>query len=542
MGGGASTCSGKHDSTELDMVFDPVQGTSEQSVIIPDGTLFRQRPAVSEEQIFIDRWIHDKQIEYGIKIEKKHIHAVTTSIAQQRALPANCLSLLDSYLERISLEFDFVARIHAVSDEHTQDLAVSAEAHQLVHHDVPHALEIELRTMNMLEKLETWKTKTLRDAFFQASLACMIRLHDHEQKNTRPGISNEEVTAERVIAWLNTALNLLDEAVTAEETAVKQMIQFMAHRIIVCGTTMIYSQKRTLDLIELLFFLDKHMIDKDVPLSSNSNSHFIELINLTTILVGSNDKNPGASLLNVLEQLKQANMTTLPLIQHYYHEVSVLDKFFSSSQFKAYYNLDRLREHYHTENFSDFYDERGFFEAVNKQAFLIMVVPHISMRPEFLETADERRSKLRSFIQACRFNLSLDVCVFKTEFEAGFAEHHIADMMNVLFFEEIDKEVLFSDSQKGGLSEMVENNLPDMGFKQASVIYSLIDPSVPSRDAKHLKNLKKFWDELTPQNKIILCKELMMAVILQAGAMKALELDLIKPYVKESLSRTALAI
>ena len=81
-----------------------------------------------------------------------------------------------------------------------------------------------------------------------------------------------------------------------------------------------------------------------------------------------------------------------------------------------------------------------------------------------------------------------------------------------------------------------------MGLERAEVIYSLIDPSVPSKDAIHLNELKVFYDELTPQNKIILCKELMLTVIFQAGAMKAQELALVEQYAKESMPRPAFSI
>ncbi|MDF1683064.1 MAG: hypothetical protein P1U36_00250 [Legionellaceae bacterium] len=498
------------------------------SLELLNSLLQQETTSESDKLDVLDQWIKDKSSSFNIIINKKQVNAVSRSIKQQRTLPEDCLILLDRYLAGLPSDFDVIERINAVSDEHAHDLSVSAEEHQLVHHDLPHALEIEWRTMNMLKKLKMWQSQTPRDAFFRATIACMVRLHDHEQKNQRLDTSNEEITAERVITWLNTALNLSDDRarISPEETAVKQIIQFMAHRIIVCGTTMIYSQKRTMDLIELLFVLEKAADDVQFSLALESNQRLIEGINITTILVGSNDKNPGASLWNALMQLRKPSMATLSLIKHYYQEVSVLDSFFSSTQFKAYYDLDRLRAYYHTEGFADDYDERGFFEAVNKQAFLIMVVPHICMRPEFLETTAPYRVKLRAFIQLCRSKLALDPEVFKTEFEDGFIAYDVENIVNTLFFEQISSEVAFSHSQEGGLTEMAETNLPGMGIERADVIYSLIDPSVPLQDARHLKALKIFFDGLASEDKIILCKELMMTVVCQAGAMKALELGL----------------
>tara|TARA_R110002126_G_scaffold175960_1_gene324553 strand:- start:2884 stop:4593 length:1710 start_codon:yes stop_codon:yes gene_type:complete len=496
----------------------------------------------SDKLDVFDQWIEDKSLACKISINRSHINAVSTSIKQQRALPDDCLSLLDRYLAGLPSDFDIIARINAVSDEHAHDLSLSAEEHELVHHDLPHALEIEWRTMNMLKQLGMWQTETPSDVFFRASIACMIRLHDHEQKNQRLGSSNEEITAERVIAWLNTALNLSDDEIhaTAEEIAVKHILQFMAHRIIVCGTTMIYSQKRTLDLIELLFVLEKTAEDKRFSLALKSNQSLIERINITTILVGANDKNPGASLLNALMQLKQSNMNTLSLIKHYYHEVSVLEAFFTSTKFKAYYDGDRLREYYDAGGFSADYDERGFFEAVNKQAFLISIVPHVCMRPEFLKITDASRTQLRAFIQLCRSNLHSDPEVFKQAFEDAFDTYGVAEIVHHLFFAQISSEVGFSCSQEGGLIEMTEAGLPGMGLTRAEVVYSLIDSSVPSKDAMNLQGLKIFYDELTPEYKILLCKELAMTVVCQAGAMKALELGLAYLPVEESSCKAML--
>jgi|GEM_PF-1916265 len=485
------------------------------------------------KEVSFEQWVDDKSSDYLIKIQKKHINAVSLSIKQQQALPEGCLNLLDDYLEHLPFDFDIISRINEVSNVHAYELRHLAEEHQLVHHDLPHALEIEWRTMKMLDKLNIWEEQTSRDMFLRAIIACMIRLHDHEQNKTSSATSNEEVSAERVISWLNTALNLPQDETkaTVAESAVKNMIQFMAHRIIVCGTTMIYSQKRTLDLIELLFVLEKEAKNVNFSLSSKFNQNFIENINITTILVGANDKNPGASLFNVLEQVKQPSMTTLPLIKRYYGEVSVLNMFFSSNRFNAYYNIDRLREHYHTDGFSNDYTESDFFEIVNKQAFLMIIVPHISMRPECLKTTDEHRVQLRTFIQLSRFNLSLDVGAFKEVFEKEFAANHIANIMNDLFFNKIDSEVEFSRSQEGGLAEMAEKKLPGMGMKRAEIIGSLIDPSVPIKDALHLKELARFYNELTGYDRIRLCKELIMVVILQAGLIKAKELGLFEPHI-----------
>jgi len=345
------------------------------ALILLSEILRKETASEKEKLASLEKWLEDKSSSCGIKIQKKHVNAVSISIKQQRALPDGCLILLDTYLEALPSDFNAVGRINTLSDERARELKIFAEKYDFVHHDVEHALEIEPRTMNQAKELKIWQAETPRDAFLRAITACMIRLHDYKKSagfvNAKSGESDEEVTANRVTLWLNTALNLPDEATaTDEQNCVKQVIQFMAHRIIVCGTTMIYSQKRTLDLIELLFVLEQSAADAHVSLSSKSNQSFVEHVNIITILTGQNDKNPAASLLNVLDQLQNPSLATLPLLQKYYGNISVLEVFCSSSEFKAYYNHDRLREHYQARGFEHDYDERVFFELVNKQAFL----------------------------------------------------------------------------------------------------------------------------------------------------------------------------
>lgn len=563
MGGGASKYVGENEKE----VHDEVPQSTD---VVPNGTLFKPRPSpqnstiagmnksfserwnfsgedqfnvaalkllsdllqketVSEKEKLasFEQWLDDKSSACFINIQSKHVNAVSLSIEQQRELPDDCLMLLDTYLEALPSNFNAVGRINAVSDMHAKELKIFAEQYDFVHHDLEHALEIESRTMNQAKALKIWPEETPRDAFLRAITGCMIRLHDHKKSVgfilAKSGESDEEITAKRVILWLNTVLNIPDEVTaTDEQNCVRHMIQFMAHRIIVCGTTMIYSKKRTLDLIELLFVLEQAAADVEVSLSSKSNQSFIEQVNIMTILAGQNDKNPGASLLNVLEQLKRPSLATLPLLKRYYGNILVLDTFFLSPQFKAYYDPDRLREHYYAGGFDHNYDERDFFELLNKQAFLMMVVPHISM---CLESAKSK--VLHRFIQVCRANLALDPDVFKDEFEALFVEYDVSEQMNRLFFEKLGAEAAFSTSQEGGLSEMANINLPGMGVKRAELVYSLIDPNVPLQDAMNLNALQLFYDGLAPAHGISLCKTLMMTVVVQAGAMKARELGLV---------------
>ena len=110
--------------------------------------------------------------------------------------------------------------------------------------------------------------------------------------------------------------------------------------------------------------------------------------------------------------------------------------------------------------------------------------------------------------------MNLESVEFKEKFDKTFVEYNVAEIMNRVFFEKLAGEAAFSESQEGGLTEMAKKNLPGMGVKRAELVYSLIDPSVPLRDATHLKALQKFYDGLTPTAGISLCKELMMTVIL----------------------------
>lgn len=445
-----------------------------------------------------------------------HIETVVTLINNQMALPETILSSLQSYLGCCP---NFESIINDLLAVHAPELLVSATTHHLIHHSLPHALETANRVNKVLDNLGILINNDDVSRFLRAVINVLIQFHDHEQKNKGEHNSVEVATAVRVSDWLNNALAISDES------DLKLLLNFVANHIIVLGTTIIFSPTRTMDLSELfLEFKDVAVSaalkvaykSPELPVVLESKVGLVYSLDAIMLIVGICDKNPAAIYDLVAMQEASASTATLPMIKSYSQTPLLLEQFFTSDGFRRSFN-------------------NGSSDAINQQAFLMSLTPHLCMRAE-LSGANQREDahtfmKLIALCRKERLN-NLDHVAFMHWFNSQCLTHEMNRVVLAFFFADIDREIAFCKSQELSLV-FVANKLMSMRFSPKSVagaasgrFQPLINPQVPVQDAENLRALKQFYDGLDKSQQEVLIGELLFVVVVQAGEMDAEELGL----------------
>lgn len=446
-----------------------------------------------------------------LHLTAEHVDTVIESLYSYIDLPGDSFTVIERY---VRVKPDFERAIYSLRLERRPHLSATAEARHLSHHDIPHALEIRERVAHILQRvLGLLNSTSATDHFWREIVLFMVEFHDYVQEDKGGHKSVELATAAYVVDWLTKGLEL------RTNPQLKKIIEFMANQIIVLGTTMVFSEKQTTDLLEL--FLRIKDMASEAEIITSPCPELTKLVELIALITGVCDKNP-AAFLAIAEF--HAEVATLPGVRRYSipsgeirdsagagagagrstpSTVMVLEEFLASSEFRPYIEDERDRP------------------ELNKQRALITLVPHLSMSEELSKRKKPHFSYAYThFIHESRVQMGkLTESEFKTWFRAEFEAREIATVINELFFANITREMKFSRSQIGGLRFVSErlhhlvSTLP--GFDAERAV--LIDPSVPETDALNLAALKAFYDRLEPAKQHLLLQELILVVIMQAG-------------------------
>ena len=456
-----------------------------------------------------DQWL-TKIESMSLALEARHIDKAIASLTLQIELPETIMSSVQTYL---AMDSNYSAAIDALFLEKAPDLLSAAKTHHLLHHSLPHALEIANRANNIFDNLNIMNEDDAVSRFLRKVITFMIQFHDHEQKEKGGLGSVEQVTAYRVVRWLNTALGI------AESSHLALLIHFLADRLIVLATTMIYSSKRTMDLSELFFELKDVAISAgysglsdETPLERSdiitTKAQLLHNIDAMVLITGVCDKNPAVFYDVAVTQGFDAGLSTMRMLTSYFPSTVLKDAFFDSPSFVRPFDV-------------------GSPERTNQQGFLIAIIPHISVRCELNHTLESQN--LMDFISLCRkerFN-HLDHAAFMDWFVQASQDTGLTDLMRISFFDNIEKEMQFSQSQRPGLVFVV-NKLVSMRFSPKSSagaaaghFQPLINPEVPIRDSRNLKALDDLFRRLSRTDQDKLARELFLAVVVQAGEMQA---------------------
>ncbi|AHE66276.1 hypothetical protein [Legionella oakridgensis] len=424
-------------------------------------------------------------------LKANHLDTVIASLQQQMHLPAEALRSVDAFLSASGT--DYAAALHALRRTHGPELDVAAKAHHKLHHAIPHALEIKERSLHVVTKdLELLHTDSPDDRFLRAIAGFMIEFHDHEQVNSAPFASVEEITANRILGWLTESLDL------DTHPELKTLLEFMADRIIVLGTTMVFSPERTTDLSELYVLMENAAKHAGFIVSDASNKELIRMIEAVMLVTGICDKNPAALATIVRMQQTDAAAATLPLLRHYLPHPLVLERFFASPSFTSYRGGEPP-------------------STMDIQTFLITLVPHLCMRAELSAKSKPKIvSDLIEFVAECRDLRSSAPSDFQAWYDREFERRGMDAIIEELLFASIDGEVAFSRSQVGGL-KFAHDRLESLGFLTEERAL-LIDTTTPEKDAANLLGFRTFYQNLSLPEKKLLVREILLTAIVQAGA------------------------
>jgi hypothetical protein len=426
-------------------------------------------------------------------LKAHHLDTVVASLQQQ--IPANALNVIDLFL--IKSEIDYEAALQTLRQAHAPELDSAAKANNKIHHAIPHALEIRERALYVLsELLGLFPADKERNLFLKAIIGFMIEFHDHEQMVCAPFNSVEEVTAYRIMDWLTEALRL------DNHPQLKNILSFMADKIIVLGTTMVFSPVRTVDLSEIYL----SFADLVVPNELKVISPFLDLLEITMLITGVCDKNPAALYQVVCWQQKDANTATLTQLQNCLPTPLLIERFFKCAAFKPYFS------------------DEAAVDVMDAQAFFITLAPHLCMRAEIC--AKDKPAKVAafiSFVADCRQQYSdVDRATFSIWYNQQVLDRGMEPIIDELLFNAVEQETSFSLSQRGGLQFVCEHLkkrqlIPLCGADEMP----LIDRAVARRNANNLSAFKQFYTGLKDHEKQVLIGEVILAIVLQAGALYA---------------------
>jgi hypothetical protein len=430
-----------------------------------------------------------------LSLNTTHIDTVIASLLRHINLPEDPFTLLDTIN-------DIAPTLQTLREIHGPTLGQTAHHNLLIHHDIPHALEIRLRTMHILSsKINLFIEDIPRNRFLDSVISFIIEFHDYVQGKKGPFNSVELATAHHISHWITDALHL-----EPEDPLIK-IIGFMADQIIVLGTTMIFSPKKTMDLSQLYFMFKDKAIEATMLSSMGPSKEFAKRIEICMLITGVSDKNPTAMDAVVQYQLNDKAVASLPLLRNYFTDTLMLDHFFNQPSFTSYSHNPLA------------------ITASDTQSFLINLVPHLGMRAELgvkskLEAVSTASQTYINFILQCRHMLLIFVdSSFTRYYIEEFTKQKMDEIIATLFFSDaaITGEISFSKSQTGSL-EFVTNKLRLLAPPGLEDNYAmLIDPTVPETDALNFHAIKVFYDSLNTSDQAQLVSELLLIAVMQAG-------------------------
>jgi hypothetical protein len=319
---------------------------------------------------------------YGLCKEKRldlkanHLDTVIAAIEQQKTLAANALTFIDPFLKKTPINYK--SALSSLRLLHRPELDRAAKEHLKLHHAIPHSLEIRERSLLVFNQLELFSEDDAADIFLKDLISFMIEFHDHEQVDKGSFMSMEEITADRVIYWLHLALSL------DIRPELRTLLDYIANRIIVLGTTMIFSPTHTADLSELYLLIGDYAEQAGIVTVDPSNRQLSALMDCVMLITGVCDKNPVALPWVVDNQANFSELCTFNLLKAY-NKGMLFERFFNAGSFTCYFK------------------EPGSLTARDYQAFFMTLTPHLAMRTELSAKKQPELARiLISFVAECR--------------------------------------------------------------------------------------------------------------------------------------------
>lgn len=445
----------------------------------------------------------------GILLKHHHLDAVIDVFQAQRQLAANAQQRVDDFASHIDIE----SVISNIQQAHFPEIVTQSIEENLLHHTLKHAAEIKVRAKCVIDKLRL--LDVVSHNFLRKLTKFAIEGHDLRQKNPRGYPTVELATAAQLEAWLFKELGLNESS--NENKILRDYIHLVLHKIIVLGTTMIFSHESTLDLSELFHWIEAAAEEAGIETCDATNRMLMQKLDLIALLTGVCDKTPSALYEVVSQQAKLPATNSLARLKAFYPD-SVLDDFMTDDgHFRSYFSMAYREE--------------------NQQAFMMGLVPHLCMRAELaaakkndpMATQSEKKLAEKAivfirFVDECQNRFAkidseeeMPSVALQAYFEHEFIAQNMDRYVDELFFSMLNAEIQFSQSQVNSLL-FVKKRLIQWGYLNSTDNDSFINPDAPAIDALNLAALGAFYQNLDSERRMQLSRELILNVVMQAGA------------------------
>ncbi|MDA9271974.1 hypothetical protein N9Q05_01145 [bacterium] len=416
-------------------------------------------------------------------IHATHIDLAIASLYKQMELPEHSLESIDTFLLSNTMPDSTDIMKQLASHAFTSDSLGALE-----------------RTLHVIDNLKLLIEKNSRNQFLKTIIGIIIFLNDQSKNSAlSPGNNYRSNKTKRISKWIFSSFGI------AEKSDLRKLIDFLVDRMVILGSITIFSPTRAMDLAELYFVFEDIAKQVGLKVIHESNERFLSDINAIMLAMSVCKKNPSA-LYDVVALQQNNNKTgTLSLLNRYYNKPLLLDQFFKSSHFHRYFG------------------KRESLDHINQQAFLISLANQFTFQPEN-DQADEMATIIK-FIDLSRKKAKTNVSDigFIEWFEGDAVQLSLLKKVQNGFFTTIERRSTHRLSQVGSLV-FVANKLISMGFQPRSVTVAatglfqpLISPDVARIDAKNLKSLHQFFNQL--QSTALqqqLANEILLAVVVQS--------------------------
>ncbi|OGT29674.1 MAG: hypothetical protein A3E87_08435 [Gammaproteobacteria bacterium RIFCSPHIGHO2_12_FULL_35_23] len=437
----------------------------------------------------------------GLFFNAAHIDDMAAALIMQRERAAflNLKTIDDILTAKVITKESLVTVIGDISHRGHAELAEITVRNQiqspdklkklLLHHSLPHSAEVMIRSLSMMDRL---LPGYMSDVLLRALAGFLAEFHDLEQQLGDAAETNEQLTVKFIMAKFSERrrgleFTLLSKGVSLSDIKkIIDIIEFIAHRMIVVGTTMVFGDRYNTDGAELFLAAEEVLVEvPTLQLSEIRANLFVQAVNVMMLIIGVCDKSPVACFEVMAKQYQDPLASTLPLVRKTMSVPMaperfelpgaiaaaaaasgagrvalslpfslVLDEFFNDSRFTSYY--------------------RGEYAlGIDQQAFLATIVANFSMSMELAVifargTPAEILSKktkaqtLVEFIVDQRVRLTPETDSTPRfsleEFIREMEEKDIYAIVKELFFDSIAGEIAFTHKQCVGI-ERAKNNL-----------------------------------------------------------------------------------
>lgn len=382
-------------------------------------------------------------------------------------------------------------------EEHIKNQSLQ---NHLLHHALPHALEVEHRLDVNLKKFNLLDEKDSFTQLIRHITLLMAKYHDLIQIQVEHYPTTEEHTASVLKKNLCQVFNI--EA----EHPLSLFINYLADLVIVTGTTIIREQSmmHQMDLSRLfLEFRDLTCIYHPFDFSEevqNIHQSFGSIVLLMSII----DKYPAALIETTHSQLQLSNHDCLEIREK---PVKLKELFWGMMK---------------QQMFMQKYSSAFYF-----QAFLIAIVPHIAMQFEFFAKKNPTEAlSMLSFIDMCRENLIQNKNKLSW-LKEPIAQRNILYFISEIFIKKIQQEIKFCKSLESGL-DFAKTYFD----KNHHLVLDGLYDTILQINIEFLKKLDLFFLQSEFQIRFKIMEELFLNLIIQKGFV--IEMQMKKPVEMDS--------